>query len=507
MVRGLKEFNQPLDIIKQRLSSTSTYQDIDIITAQLREYTREAGAVLTKLETDSKAVDDHYNAIKLDAQKKRKRDDDDSAVAPPPPSAASPAGTPTPTTTTSTPTGQNLKSRRIRQVPKKSLSFELPSTSQIPRPPRTKPLPSTPKTQDVVNDDFVDKKPASQTQISSFYASIEPYLRPLGEDDLMFLSAKGDDVTPYTIPPLGRPYLSVWEAEDAGLPFTSIDPPTIPPLSRPLLTAQDVTDDGLVNEDVSLGALSERLVSALLPTSTPSQEYTEQADSVTSDKVSVGVLDDALRRELIGLGILGESDSGPTQPIDDEISTQLAQLQHILKAQSQMNSYRRLHLLERAKERIAGQEYLTLLSDIEKTIETGWTKRQKQIARIKKKKTEKATQIAQQQASKQSGKLPALSGTSTPSQTSQNNMSADLMSDLGESVKKAIECRTLLIENVGRALMEENDRHPGKYFGVEEQEPGATVASIRDSVDALEKEPSMMPEDDDSPVVGGVRLR
>lgn len=120
---------------------------------------------------------------------------------------------------------------------------------------------------------------------------------------------QGDDVTPYTIPPLGRPYLSVWEAEDAGLPFTSIDPPTIPPLSRPLLTAQDVTDDGLVNEDVSLGALSERLVSALLPTSTPSQEYTEQADSVTSDKVSVGVLDDALRRELIGLGILGESDS------------------------------------------------------------------------------------------------------------------------------------------------------------------------------------------------------
>ena len=80
---------------------------------------------------------------------------------------------------------------------------------------------------------------------------------------------------------------------------------------------------------------------------------------------------------------------GPAQPIDDEISTQLSQLQHILKAQSQMNASRRLHLLDRARERIAAQEYLQLLTDIEKTIEAGWTKRQKQLARIKKKKTRK----------------------------------------------------------------------------------------------------------------------
>lgn len=102
--------------------------------------------------------------------------------------------------------------------------------------------------------------------------------------------------------------MSVWEAEDAGLPFTSIDPPTIPALSRPLLTAQDVTDDGLVNEDVSLGALSERLVSALLPTDTPAQEHREQNESTPTDKVAVGVLDDSLRRELVGIGILSESD-------------------------------------------------------------------------------------------------------------------------------------------------------------------------------------------------------
>lgn len=137
MVRGLKEFNEPLDIIKERLSSTSTHADIDSITAQLKEYTREAGTILTKLETDSKAIDDHYNSIKLDAQKKRKRDDEDSAAVAAP---ATTAATPTPTTTTATPTGQSeykvfinysdrsqisrkllsilsdLRSKRIRQV-------------------------------------------------------------------------------------------------------------------------------------------------------------------------------------------------------------------------------------------------------------------------------------------------------------------------------------------------------------------------------------------------------
>lgn len=112
MVRGLKEFNEPLDIIKERLSSTSTHADIDSITAQLREYTREAGTILTKLEADSKAIDDHYTGIKLDAQKKRKRDDEDSAVVAAPPTTAA---TPTPTTTTSTPTGQS-EYRCIRKL-------------------------------------------------------------------------------------------------------------------------------------------------------------------------------------------------------------------------------------------------------------------------------------------------------------------------------------------------------------------------------------------------------
>ena len=83
------------------------------------------------------------------------------------------------------------------------------------------------------------------------------------------------------------------------------------------------------------------------------------------------------------------------------------------------------------------------------------------------------------------------------------------MSDLGDNVKKAIECRSMLIENVGKVLMLENDKNPGKYFGVREQEPGAVTANIRDSVDVSEKEASMAPEeeDSDSPVVGGVRLR
>ena len=89
----------------------------------------------------------------------------------------------------------------------------------------------------------------------------------------------------------------------------------MPTLARPSLTAQDVTDDGLLNEDVSLGVLSERLVSALLPTTSPAtvdEQLKEEAKRVTSadppERVAVGVLDDALRRELVSIGILTESD-------------------------------------------------------------------------------------------------------------------------------------------------------------------------------------------------------
>ncbi|TIC55690.1 hypothetical protein E3Q05_02089 [Wallemia mellicola] len=514
MVRGLKEFSEPLEAVEDKVNNSTTRADIERISSRLSEYSREASAILAKLENDSKAIDEHYSGLKLEALKKRKREDEESSTA----QASA-------TTSSSTPTGQRnaplivspdltqttlnpFKLKIQTNKPKRTLSFDLPSTSQLPRPARTKPLPPTPKTQDIVNDDFVDKKPASQTQISTFYSSIEPYLRPLGEDDLMFLSAKGDEVTPYTIPPLGRPYLSVWEAEDAGLPFTSIDQPSIPPLPRPTLTAQDMSDDSLINEDFSLGALSERLVSALLPINKPTEEYTNETQDVTTDKVAVGMLDDFLRRELISIGILNEGDLGPTQPIDDEISVQLAHLQNILQVQSQMNTSRRLHLLGRAKERMAAQEYITLLTDVEKTIEAGWAKRQKQLTRIKKKKTEKAAQIAQQQAAKKTGKLPPpTSGSSTP--ITQSNSNADLMSDLGESVKRAIECRNLLIQNVGKPLMQENELHPGKYFGLKEQEAGAIVANIRDSVDISEKEPSMAPEeeDEDIPIVEGVRLR
>ena len=105
MVRGLKEFNEPLELINERLTNTSTYAQIDSISTQLKEYSREASTILTKLDTDSKAVDEHYSGIKA-ADKKRKREDDAVAAATPP--APKPVtATSSPTTSTSTPTGQS----------------------------------------------------------------------------------------------------------------------------------------------------------------------------------------------------------------------------------------------------------------------------------------------------------------------------------------------------------------------------------------------------------------
>jgi hypothetical protein len=58
-------------------------------------------------------------------------------------------------------------------------------------------------------------------------AYIEPYFRPFTEDDRAFLLERGDNVTPYLIPKLGKHYSKQWAEEDGGLvSFASPAPPT-----------------------------------------------------------------------------------------------------------------------------------------------------------------------------------------------------------------------------------------------------------------------------------------
>ncbi|CAO3647775.1 unnamed protein product [Cunninghamella blakesleeana] len=148
--------------------------------------------------------------------------------------------------------------------------------------------------------DFVRVKPKDQVPIATFWTYLEPYFRPVTEEDREYLLQKGDDTKPYLVPPLGQPYLEVWAEEDRGLPSSRPQSP-VPNSSSSTPSRHDssndingtttngqstnnnnnsmshineklkyfsskdtLTDDHLMTEELSGGTLTERLLSSLV---------------------------------------------------------------------------------------------------------------------------------------------------------------------------------------------------------------------------------------------------
>ncbi|TFY73039.1 hypothetical protein EWM64_g10973, partial [Hericium alpestre] len=92
------------------------------------------------------------------------------------------------------------------------ISQLLPTRSSIPPPPT--PGPSKPTE---VMEDFSKAKQPSQVQVTTFYTSIEPWIRNIKEEDIGFLEYTADEVEPYIVPRLGKHYSEQWEDEDMHL--------------------------------------------------------------------------------------------------------------------------------------------------------------------------------------------------------------------------------------------------------------------------------------------------
>jgi transcriptional adapter 3 len=125
-------------------------------------------------------------------------------------------------------------------------------------------------------EDFSKAKQPAHILVSTFYTSIEPYLRPIKEEDLGFLEHSGDELEPYIMPHLGQHYSEQWEDEDISL-YDAVLPATQtiratssygrPASVAPVLRWDPATlkDEDLLVEERGHGPLTERLVSALLP--------------------------------------------------------------------------------------------------------------------------------------------------------------------------------------------------------------------------------------------------
>ncbi|GAA5931507.1 histone acetyltransferase NGG1 [Sporobolomyces koalae] len=355
-------------------------------------------------------------------------------------------------------------------APGSATAFYVPTYPIVPVKPEVVPPVPTAKRQADVEGDFSNAKPGQQIAHSTFVNWTESYLRPFGEDDLAFLAAKPEDVLPYIIPPLGKSYQQRWEEEDFDPTMSRRTPQqqqqlllhqqqqnlarhagynALEPAPLPRLKPCHLSEEAMATENIFLGPLSERLMSALAleegakllyrgadeldslglvgmetlngativgsqqPTQAPDQdEHEVDADGEEDDeqqqqqqpqqrtkvdgpkelqppkKIEMDAVDleERIKRELRFIGLLPEEEVDWSSREDDEISTSLRACQRSLQLQVELNEHRKAILMSIVKDRMAYQEYETARDAQERVIEAGWHKRQRTDSKNKKKK-------------------------------------------------------------------------------------------------------------------------
>ncbi|KAJ1310526.1 hypothetical protein OPQ81_007256 [Rhizoctonia solani] len=257
-----------------------------------------------------------------------------------------------------------------------------------------------------VMDDFsAARQPPNQTTITTFWTAVDSWVKPLGLEDLANLELEGDDIQPYEFVPLGRHYLDRWDDEDTQAFADELGAPSTSNLSTlPASTvasalnvdphqAWDPTSIGsedLVRDERSMGIVRARLLAAFL--SVPGgivigkedgggegDEREKERRTGTGTAGMMGVLEfpdleERLRAEASAIGLLGDDDSEPIIPADDEIASSLRRLQRILRAQSTLNSIRKRILQDRANLALGFSEYRSTLATVDKPIQTAYSK-------------------------------------------------------------------------------------------------------------------------------------
>ncbi|KAF2453512.1 histone acetyltransferases subunit 3-domain-containing protein [Lineolata rhizophorae] len=116
--------------------------------------------------------------------------------------------------------------------------------------------------------DFSNAKPTNQVNANLFASFVEPYIRPLAEEDMAFLRERGDRVTPFIMPRRGpKHYKQIWAEED-GLPnsaaIADAERNRLPP-NEPRGDIDMMNDEVAETEKVSTGPVLARLLSVMRP--------------------------------------------------------------------------------------------------------------------------------------------------------------------------------------------------------------------------------------------------
>jgi len=267
--------------------------------------------------------------------------------------------------------------------------------------------------------DFSNAKPNNQVTAQAFANFVEPYIRPLTEEDLAFLKERGDREKPFVTPARGaRHYKEVWAEEDGQM---HIDTNNLfdQPRNEARGSFEDMDDTKAETDDISTGPVVARLLSVMRPerrgdtdnngdTSMTNGDTDTNGDHANNENnttshasathlpesalpswksnppqaLPYSLLNDRILQELRYIGFL-PSDQMPDYDTheDDEVAGRLRYLQDILRRQSVINGARKARIVELASERMAQQEYSTIADDLDTQLNQAYSKRNRSMSK------------------------------------------------------------------------------------------------------------------------------
>lgn len=294
------------------------------------------------------------------------------------------------------------------------------------------------------DEDFSKGKAPNQVSLNAFHNMIEPYFRLFNEEDEAFLRERvsalfrnpfnplkvvqGDRVQPFIMPALGRHYKKVWAEED-GSSYAAFERPSPSP-NEPRGSPERLSDNQLEHEDISVGPLLARVLAGMIPEEEPatveetkpketpmSNGIIANGDSVPNGESSATLtvssstnltnvvgdpaavkaqplqktdyagLEQRLLQEMkyIGLIPLNAPEPDWNERQDDEVSARLRLLQKQLHKTAVGVGAMKARLAELLEPQIAYQEYSTIHDDLDRQLETAYSKRTRTIKAKKKK--------------------------------------------------------------------------------------------------------------------------
>jgi transcriptional adapter 3 len=367
---------------------------------------------------------------------------------------------------------------------------------------------------DPPDKDFSSAKPTSQINYSTFVTYTDPYFRPFTEEDAAFLRERGDRLTPFVMPKRGkRHYSEIWAEEDGAM---AIDTPQQGreklPANQPRGNIENMNDSVAETDGLSIGPLASRLLLALRvegraqtsddkpatngdvsmngdtnaeeqngivddknqpvpPATYMPESSTEAWKKASHPKLEYAQVDERLKQELRYLGFLPQEgfDADYDGQFDDEIAGRLRVLQARLKEQMLINGASKARLAELVKERMAHQEYQTILEDLDTQVQAAYLKRTRTMGKSKKTK---------RPGGAGGGSHVAVSGMARPG--------------IGDLTKTLMERRRRWIDTIGSVF---DDESLGKVPRA--SNPNSSIFKPEDMKELLKKEQELLDEEID----------